>query len=44
MTALTKSPSGHGRRLSSESGGLLPAMLLELDDGTEIDDEADEEE
>ncbi|KAH9853582.1 hypothetical protein C2E23DRAFT_777268 [Lenzites betulinus] len=42
MAALTKSPS-HGRRSSSGSGSLRPILPLELDPGTAIDDDEEEE-
>ena len=43
MAALTKSPA-HGRRSSSGSGSLRPVLPFELDEGTAIDDNDDEEE
>ena len=42
MAALTKSPA-HGRRSSSGSGGLRPIMPFELDEGTAVEDEDEEE-
>ncbi|TFK92199.1 N1221-domain-containing protein [Polyporus arcularius HHB13444] len=42
MAALTKSPAH--RRSSSGSGSLRPVLPFELDEGTAIDDEDDEEE
>ncbi|OJT13078.1 Striatin-interacting protein 1 -like protein [Trametes pubescens] len=43
MAALTKSPS-HGRRSSSGSGSLRPVLPFELDDGTAVDDNDEDEE
>ncbi|KAI0774182.1 N1221-domain-containing protein [Fomes fomentarius] len=43
MAALTKSPA-HGRRSSSGSGSLRPVLPFELDDGTAIDDNDDDDE
>ena len=42
MAALTKSPA-HGRRSSSGSGSLRPVLPFELDEGTAIDDNEDED-
>ncbi|KAH9918243.1 N1221-domain-containing protein [Epithele typhae] len=44
MAALAKSPSAHGRRSSSGSGGLRPVMPFELESGPAIEDDDDDEE
>ncbi|TBU49406.1 N1221-domain-containing protein [Dichomitus squalens] len=44
MAALAKSPSAHGRRSSSGSGGLRPVLPLDLNSGTALDDTDDDEE
>ena len=43
MAALAKSPS-HGRRSSSGSSGLRPVLPFELDDGTAVDENDEDEE
>ncbi len=43
MAALPKSPAGHGRRSSSGSS-LRPVLPFNLDDGSAIDDEDEEDE
>ncbi|KAI0324956.1 N1221-domain-containing protein [Cubamyces sp. BRFM 1775] len=43
MAALAKSPS-HGRRSSSGSSSLRPVLPFELDDGTAVDENDDDEE
>ena len=40
MAALTKSP--HGGRRSSSGGGLRPVLPFELDDGSAVDMDSDE--
>jgi hypothetical protein len=42
MAALTKSPAGAARR-SSSSGGLRPILPFDLDDGSAVDEQEDDE-
>lgn len=44
MAALAKSPSAHGRRSSSGSGGLRPILPFDLNDGTAVEDAEDDDE